>query len=68
MHGIPPGEDAGVSHHQHRSAPLQVAMRIVVQMNQIGLEPTRQIEQPFTRGIDILPRDYPSIRACTMLS
>ena len=40
MHGAPPGVDAGMRHHQHGARHGSVAMRIVVQVNQIGLEPS----------------------------
>ena len=49
---------AGMSRRSTPERASQVTVRIVVQVNQIGLEPIVRVEQPFTRCIDILPRVF----------
>ena len=56
MDGVPPRKHARVTHHEYGSIPFQRSMGVVVQMNNIGLEPVTQIEQPLSCRVNVLPR------------
>jgi hypothetical protein len=56
MNGMPPGEYTRVGNDDRRGVPVERAMTVAVEVDQIGPELFFELQQPLAGAIDIVPR------------
>jgi hypothetical protein len=55
VHRVPPGKNAGMAGNKDGRAPRQAAMRIVIQVNDVGPPTPFDLEKPSRRGVYVFP-------------